>query len=85
MWDDPITYTVEGRGEFPLDMLRRDQAWPADTRSALAIGERGRRRVTLTAAVARHVAVARWASFGWRVEDADLFPYAQAGVLARAA
>lgn len=30
-------FTVEGRGDFPLDMLRYDQCWPADSAAVTAI------------------------------------------------
>ena len=33
-------YTVDGSGYFPIDMLRYDAAWPADTDSAIQIVER---------------------------------------------
>lgn len=77
IWDDEVTYTVEGRGEFPFDMLRRDCAWPASTMDACLLSGTERRRVTLTATKARFVAVGRWSSFGWNVVGGDLFPYAQ--------
>jgi hypothetical protein len=77
LWDDPINYTVEGSGDFPLDMLRRDMAFPRTSADAAAITLRGPRKIDLTASAARWVAVKRWESFGWRVVDADLFPYVQ--------
>ena len=68
VWDDEHRYIVEGSGEFPFDMLRRDRAFPADIASAKAMGERnGLRRVELITARARDVNVKRWDSFGWRV------------------
>lgn len=66
-YDEPHTFIVEGRGEFPFDMLRRDQAWPADTTSAMAMDGRGLRRVAITASCLRHITPARWESFGWPV------------------
>lgn len=72
-------FRVMGRGEFPMDMLRYDAAWPADTESAMKIAmpmypsedqrhdfARKRRVVTLYSA-ARYLTEARWASFGWTV------------------
>lgn len=74
-------YVVVGDGPFPLDMLRYDVSYPADTDSAMAIlSEAGfgmrplksePRRVTL-----RHRDVyagwmptdGRWSSFGWHVD-----------------
>ena len=62
------TFTVEGRGEFPVDMLRYDQctfASPADEAEA-GQGYVGghRRRVTLTSEK-RAATIGRWDSFGW--------------------
>jgi hypothetical protein len=59
-------------------MLRKDMAWPNGTEDAAAITQRGKRRVTLTAHMARFVSVARWESFGWKVLGADYFPYLEA-------
>lgn len=67
--DEPITFIVEGRGEFPMDMLRREHAWPTDTESALTIPAEGKRRVSVTAQMMRYVTPARWASFGWNVVE----------------
>ncbi len=81
IWDDPITFIVEGRGEFPLDMLRHSMAWPTGTDDAAKMLLTCRRRVSVTAYLTRHVNPKRWESFGWRVIDADLFPYLQAGLI----
>jgi hypothetical protein len=68
-----VTYTVEGRGEFPADMLRRDGAAPTDAASRMAMERVGidlpLRRVTLTSAYRGAPLVARWNSFGWKVVD----------------
>lgn len=68
-------FKVRGRGEFPLDMLRRDEAVPADVASADAIaanysndGDTGVRTVSLEAGVGTPT-LARWRSFGWPVVD----------------
>ena len=66
------TYTVEGRGEFPFDMLRRDCSYPNSEQDSTAIGRvmhliDAPRRVTLHAPALRYPNDARWASFGWRV------------------
>lgn len=68
---EPASYIVEGRGEFPLDMLRKDNSWPAGQADALAMNatiERGapKRRVTLFT-LERFITEKRWESFGWRV------------------
>lgn len=67
IYDQQHRYTVEGSGEFHFDMLRRDHSWPTTTEDAQAIPQEGLRRITLTAAEARHVTVDRWDSFGWKV------------------
>lgn len=65
------TYSVQGRGYFPTDMLRYDYAVAANTEAQLLIDaptveERlGARVVGLVGEVAP--TVARWASFGWQV------------------
>jgi len=75
-------FAVEGRGEFPFDMLRYDGCFPADTASAGQLPEaefhtvdgkvkRHRRTIYLM-----HVGSTpfweptydRWASFGWSVD-----------------
>lgn len=68
---EPASYVVEGQGEFPLDMLRKDGSWPAGQADALAMNaspERSapKRRVTLFT-LERFITEARWESFGWRV------------------
>jgi hypothetical protein len=59
-------YTVVGRGAFPLDMLRRDQAWPA-TQEAIGniFDEDVTRAVSITGTLPP--TLARWESFGWNV------------------
>lgn len=61
-------FVVEGRGEFPFDMLRHSEAWPADAESAFNLGNYStQRRIMLIARNGRWVSPERWASFGWRV------------------
>lgn len=71
-------YTVTGAGEFPMDMLRYDRAWPArgqDVTAIIGIGVRrgarapGRRSVRLHSI--EDPTEGRWASFGWAVEYYD--------------
>lgn len=69
------TFTVEGRGEFPMDMLRRDRCDAADEASRTALeatydngGDIGRRCVTL-ATDERLITEDRWRSFGWPVVE----------------
>lgn len=78
---DPVRslfeFTVEGKGEFPFDMLRYDQCWPADSESAGAIATpetletyRAKRRVRLNVVKpSRAPTVDRWASFMWKLVD----------------
>jgi len=67
-------YTVTGRGAFPIDMLRFDQAWPHTTTDAYNVGSHligdinGRRSVTLLSI--QYPTADRWASFDWGlIED----------------
>lgn len=67
---DIRSFVVEGRGEFPFDMLRYDRCWPASGRDAAMLATDGgghdRRRVELRSADGQ-VTVARWNSFLWGV------------------
>ena len=56
-------YEVQGVGLFPIDMLRYDSAWPADSESVEA---QGRRTVRLSSY--RQPTIDRWSSFGWTVD-----------------
>ena len=63
-------FTVAGRGKFPFDMLRHDQAHPRDPSSALALGHDDPRAITLVVvAPDKHwlPTFDRWRSFGWPV------------------
>lgn len=65
--------TVEGRGEFPWDMLRKDRCYPrteADSH-AMATNTNTTRRVTLVHTGGRWwmPVFLRWASFGWHVVE----------------
>lgn len=67
-------FKVEGRGEFPADMLRHDRCFPTDSQSAWAIVNSdytGRRAIWLTNSTERpywEPTFARWSSFGWVVD-----------------
>jgi len=78
------TYRVIGRGDFPVDMLRYDMAYPADSESASALifdhlkGEAAyhdfrqtMRIVTLKSL--RAPTEARWRSFRWAVVSERMF------------
>lgn len=65
-------YEVTGRGNFPLDMLRRDMCYPYDTDSVINIDseEYVERTVVLCHWDARRhwtPNTERWESFGWKV------------------
>jgi hypothetical protein len=59
-------FAVEGGGEFPLDMLRYDAAYPASESDSYRMRERGKRVVWLETKRER-ITPARWASFCWKV------------------
>ena len=74
-------YTVTGRGHFPFDMLRYDQAWPSTSdeaaklqrfvESTQAVRRADRGTLTVELATAKkdyHIAFERWKSFGWEPE-----------------
>jgi hypothetical protein len=72
-----IEFTVQGRGQFPADMLRYDLCWPAHQADAHSIeswtdlvSESGKpfesRRINLRGL--KPPTPGRWASFGWMVE-----------------
>jgi hypothetical protein len=65
-------FTVMGRGEFPLDMLRYDQCHPYRSEDAAAIGYNSRyddpsqiRTVVLVTTSPNSPTPARWSSFLW--------------------
>lgn len=61
-------FYVQGRDEFPFDMLRYDMCWPKDAIDAakLTLTAGGRRTICLQTD-GRWIAVRRWKSFGWSV------------------
>ena len=71
-----VTYEVTGIGGFPMDMLRYDSAWPADSDGADAIWENifyhdrekrdGVKPIRLRSY--QQPTVDRWRSFGWSVK-----------------
>jgi hypothetical protein len=74
---DPVRslyeFTVEGKGEFPFDMLRYDSCWPKrETEDVVVMAPHHRssllrelRQVTLVGI--HEPTEGRWSSFGWRV------------------
>jgi hypothetical protein len=65
---------VEGRGDFPIDMLRYDQCapvFPSDASRIIADASqdvRGRRTVRLNC-YSNSPTPARWSSFGWAMKE----------------
>jgi hypothetical protein len=80
-------YVVEGVGEFPLDMLRYDNAWPATTLDVASMATESLFNATLRRQVVIHSyrapTLARWESFGWRVRVEDVRDAFVAGRTAR--
>lgn len=82
------TFTVEGSGDFPFDMLRYDACWPyseaGDSHQLAAPSGveplRAGRRIVLQSAQEGGPTAGRWERFGWRViarceaREPDLFP-----------
>ena len=70
---DYLVYTVSGRGHFPEDMLRYDQAefFDEDSKAAGTVETRCLREVTVRA---KGCTPERWRSFGWSVHP-DVFEY----------
>lgn len=66
-----ISFVVDGRGEFPLGMLRYDECWPSGPYDVAALTELDlRRRIRLES---NHFmpSKGRWASFGWTVIEVN--------------
>lgn len=70
--NEPFTFTVEGEGIFPFDMLRYDSCWPFTEQydsSAMRVTMYGEvpklRRVVLVTKSENSPTPARWESFGW--------------------
>jgi hypothetical protein len=63
--------TVEGRGRFPLDMLRYDHCWPYTTvdSARMAPDVREKRKVVLLTNSPNAPTPRRWFSFNWTVVE----------------
>ena len=70
------TFQVEGRGEFPIDMLRYDACYPNTEEDAglIAMSDHRPHQNQIRIVISRLVGakntpptVGRWASFGWRI------------------
>lgn len=67
-WQQGLTYTVTGTGEFPVDMLRYDQAFPNTGDDARMISAtRCIDSVGITLRSIKPPTVDRWKSFGWAI------------------
>ncbi|HEX8551048.1 MAG TPA: hypothetical protein VF681_05775 [Abditibacteriaceae bacterium] len=68
-----VRFTVVGRGDFPLDMLRYDRCFPRTGNDAAAAQSPGETRtVELTRDAATRYwrpCEGRWQSFGWTVTE----------------
>jgi hypothetical protein len=73
---DRFEYTVEGVGDFPLDMLRHDAAYPADRESVATImaglawaasRKRSRDKLRVRLVSDRAPTPERWRTYGWTV------------------
>ena len=65
-------YEVQGSGVLPLDMLRYDSAWPANSEAVSSMSPpRGHaeERRTIRLASYRPPTDGRWRSFGWVVVE----------------
>ena len=68
-----FTFTVVGRGKFPMDMLRYDECYPrtgADAENIAPVDRPVAREVVLNTVQDRkhwQPTVGRWQSFGWSV------------------
>ncbi len=70
-----FTFTVRGKGEFPIDMLRYDSCWPMTAMDAAVITEsfdalhreKGGYEVTLTTTAPFRPTNGRWESFMFKV------------------
>ena len=75
-----IEFDVQGRGEFPVDMLRYDLCWPAtETDSNLIDPPRvaglAKQRIITLRSLKGTPTFARWRSFGWEVLWTDQETY----------
>ena len=64
-------FTVEGMGEFPLDMLRYDGAWPYSTEDVYKMRHdiRERRSIRLVTGSDNSPCIGRWNSFMWSAKE----------------
>jgi hypothetical protein len=65
-------YYVTGRGQFPLDMLRYDCAWPASSVDVSKIEDYERKPRSVQLHSYQEPTIARWSSFVWSVGNEKL-------------
>jgi hypothetical protein len=73
-------YTVVGSGAFPVDQLRYDSCWPADTESAIRMfrdrhDEEYRDEREINIESHNPPTEDRWNTFGWRIKENSLRKY----------
>ena len=71
------TFKVQGKGRFPLDMLRHDTCWPHTSSDSTAMDYDPRfdaleDRIVELASISEPTG-ARWSSFGWQLLYDDKF------------
>lgn len=64
-------FTVEGRGTFPLDMLRYDACWPYSGDDVCKMGDdvKERRSIRLVTGSDNSPTHGRWSSFMWACKE----------------
>ena len=67
------SFTVEGIGAFPLDMLRYDECYPCTQGDVAKIAYKDSKQVYRVSLGTNNSTVtsARWESFGWRVIEIE--------------
>ena len=65
-----VIFIVEGRGTFPVDMLRYDCCYPSGSKDAAALLTKEPRRVVL---IGERITAARWKSFLWNVTSSQVY------------
>ena len=61
-------FIVEGRGHFPLDMLRRDSCFPTDEGETYYMRNHNSENAQVTLKTHQpFITEGRWNSFGWKI------------------
>jgi len=65
-------FVVEGSGNFPLDMLRRDRCFPLDEGETYYMRHHNSEKVQITLKTHQpYITHKRWESFSWKVIHAS--------------